>query len=475
MAEGCKRPAAWLPIILLALALPSHSLAQPGSCSVSWSSPVRVSFDSVLSVSPHLAISGDTVHILWFGVDTIGGASHTGVQYARSTDGGVSFSSPATVASSSDAFNPGLLCSSGDFVWITYAGVAEGAFGTVLLRSTDAGTTWSLPRLLRGTSFPRLIASYGNDVCIHFGEQRTTASGILGSSDAGLTWEVRATNAPLLTDMQLTATQIHAVGEYDLGLHHEAGYYSSYDRGRSWAGPQPVSREDAAASTVPQVAVDEEETIYVVWNDTGAVTMRKSDGFNADDELMWGPTVLISETRGAIFPDIAAAGPFISVIWDNDFGGTGGIRLRPSNNSAETFCPVDDPTASGEANEPSVEIAGNILHTSWMESIGGAGEIIYRKGVLTRDLRPKTFALKQNYPNPFNGTTIIPYDLPFPSFVNLSVYNMLGQRVATLVNDFQVSARYEIPFPSGNLATGVYFYRLQTPGLRETMKFVIVR
>jgi hypothetical protein len=457
------------------LLLPTSLLGQPGSCAVTWSAPVRLSFDSVLSISPHVASSGDTIHDIWFGLDTLGGAAYAGVQYVRSTDGGATFSSPLTLAGASEAFNPGLLACSGDMVWVTYAGIADGAFGTVLLRSTDAGLSWAAPRLLRANSYPKLIASYGNDVCLHYGDQLMSSSGILGSSDAGLTWELRTTNAPPLTDMVLTATQMHGVGEYDLGFHKESGYYFSYNRGGSWGGPQPVSREDAIASSVPRVAVDEDETIYVVWNDGGSVVMRKSAGFNADDELVWAPEVPISETRGAIFPDIAASGPFVTVVWDNDFGGTGGIRLRSSNTASESFCPVDTPSVSSQVNEPVVEIAGLNLHLTWMESFGGAGEVVFRNGGLRPDLRPKTFGLKQNYPNPFNGTTIIPYDLPFPARVRLSIYNTLGQLVATLVDDFQVSARYEIPFPSGSLASGVYYYQLWTPALRETKKLVIIR
>jgi len=478
MANEVKRMGAGLSLCLLLLTLCSLSSlhGQPGSCAVTWSSPVRLSFDSVLSLSPHLATSGSTVHAIWFGLDTIGGAAHAGIEYARSTDGGGTFSPAVTLVPASEAFNPGLLSCSGDMVFITYAGIADGGFGTVFLLSTNGGGSWAAPRLLRPSSFPRLIASYGNDLYVHFGEQRTTASGVLGSTDAGVTWEVRATNAPPLTDMQVTATLIHAVGEYDLGLHHEAGYYYSYDGGRSWVGAQAASPEDAVTSMVPQVAVDENETIYVVWNDTGAVSLRRSGGYNEDGDVIWGPVEHVSEAGGAIFPDIAATGPFVSVVWDNDFGGAGGgIRFRPSNDGAESFCPEDSPTLSGAANEPSLEIEGTSIHLTWMESIGGAGEIVYRRGVLTRDLRPKTFGLKQNYPNPFNGTTLIPYDLPFPSFVSLRIYNALGQLIATLVNDFQVSASYEIPFSSGNLASGVYFYQLRTPALRETKKLVIVR
>jgi hypothetical protein len=73
---------------------------------------------------------------------------------------------------------------------------------------------------------------------------------------------------------------------------------------------------------------------------------------------------------------------------------------------------------------------------------------------------PKSFALRQNYPNPFNPTTNISYDLPNASRVTLSIYNVLGQQVATIVNKNQTAGTYTASFNAGNYASGVYFYRL---------------
>ncbi|MGH1364193.1 MAG: cytochrome c peroxidase [Calditrichia bacterium] len=71
-----------------------------------------------------------------------------------------------------------------------------------------------------------------------------------------------------------------------------------------------------------------------------------------------------------------------------------------------------------------------------------------------------TFELAQNYPNPFNPSTTISYRIGQSSRVNLSVYNILGMEITTLVNKFQEAGRYDIPFNAENLPAGVYFYRL---------------
>jgi subtilisin family serine protease len=73
---------------------------------------------------------------------------------------------------------------------------------------------------------------------------------------------------------------------------------------------------------------------------------------------------------------------------------------------------------------------------------------------------PKSFLLRQNYPNPFNPTTTISYDLPRASLITLSIFNVLGQHVATLIDKTQSAGTYTATFNANNLGSGVYFYRL---------------
>jgi hypothetical protein len=85
------------------------------------------------------------------------------------------------------------------------------------------------------------------------------------------------------------------------------------------------------------------------------------------------------------------------------------------------------------------------------------------------------FSLKQNYPNPFNPTTIISYQIPVSSQVSLKVYDVLGNEVATLVNEEKASGNYEVEFDSRNLASGIYMYRIQISGFNETKKMILLR
>lgn len=90
-------------------------------------------------------------------------------------------------------------------------------------------------------------------------------------------------------------------------------------------------------------------------------------------------------------------------------------------------------------------------------------------------LLPKEFALNQNYPNPFNPTTMIAFDLPKASEVRLSVYNVLGQEVKTLVDRAMAAGNHAIEFDADELSSGVYFYRLEAEDFRDTRKMLLVK
>ena len=96
-------------------------------------------------------------------------------------------------------------------------------------------------------------------------------------------------------------------------------------------------------------------------------------------------------------------------------------------------------------------------------------------GVGDNDGLPITFNLSQNYPNPFNPTTTINYSLAEKSHVELSVYNVLGQKIRTLVNEEQAAGKYSEPWDGSTIASGVYFYRLETEKFTSTKKMMLVK
>jgi hypothetical protein len=90
--------------------------------------------------------------------------------------------------------------------------------------------------------------------------------------------------------------------------------------------------------------------------------------------------------------------------------------------------------------------------------------------------KPFTFSLDQNYPNPFNPSTLINFSIPQASNVRLDVFNMLGQRVASLVNGEALNAgSHSVNFNAAALSTGVYIYRLQANGNTLTRKMTLIK
>jgi hypothetical protein len=89
---------------------------------------------------------------------------------------------------------------------------------------------------------------------------------------------------------------------------------------------------------------------------------------------------------------------------------------------------------------------------------------------------PRAYYLYQNYPNPFNPTTKINYELRITNYVDLSIYNLIGQKVATLVSGKQQAGFYQVEWDASGFASGVYYYRLSTDaGFVRTRKLVLLR
>jgi hypothetical protein len=88
---------------------------------------------------------------------------------------------------------------------------------------------------------------------------------------------------------------------------------------------------------------------------------------------------------------------------------------------------------------------------------------------------PIQFSLEQNYPNPFNPVTSIKYAIRSKQFVQLKIFDVIGNEVATLVNDEKPAGNYEIAFDASNLSSGVYFYKIASGNFIETKKMVLLK
>jgi hypothetical protein len=96
-------------------------------------------------------------------------------------------------------------------------------------------------------------------------------------------------------------------------------------------------------------------------------------------------------------------------------------------------------------------------------------------GIKQEIINPKDFLLSQNFPNPFNNSTVIRYSIPKEGLVTLKVYNMLGEKVTTLVNEQKEAGNYQATFNSDQLTSGVYLYKLTSGGFTQTKKMILLK
>jgi hypothetical protein len=96
----------------------------------------------------------------------------------------------------------------------------------------------------------------------------------------------------------------------------------------------------------------------------------------------------------------------------------------------------------------------------------------WKKGIAMSVEAPTKVNLKQNYPNPFNPSTTINYELPAQMKVRVTVFNILGQRMVTLVNETQEAGNQEIRWEASRYASGLYFYRIvaEAPGMNKIIQ-----
>jgi hypothetical protein len=179
--------------------------------------------------------------------------------------------------------------------------------------------------------------------------------------------------------------------------------------------------------------------------------------YSSDDAVTWSQPVRLTNTT-----DIDEAYPSISIY------NKGNVTTNETYELNMTYMkdPGVGPTTFGGSAPASLN---NLVY----RKISFAGPIGIRN--IGSDV-PKTFSLNQNYPNPFNPTTKIRFAVPKTANVTLQVYDITGKVVATLINNVTVTAgNKEIDYNASNLASGIYFYRINAGTFTDTKKMILVK
>jgi hypothetical protein len=135
---------------------------------------------------------------------------------------------------------------------------------------------------------------------------------------------------------------------------------------------------------------------------------------------------------------------------------------------------LEDPANAGYALWPSVGTLRNDMGAY------GGGNADLSTDVTDNENIPKEFALLQNYPNPFNPKTTIEYHLSLKSYVSIHIYNLLGQKIVTLLDEDRDAGIHKINWDgkdshNRNVCSGIYIYRIKAKQFHKSKKMVLVR
>jgi hypothetical protein len=160
--------------------------------------------------------------------------------------------------------------------------------------------------------------------------------------------------------------------------------------------------------------------------------------------------ILATPTLPTSEPKTPALGPIGDAATNDNIGGVGAIAMR-----------------QGASNQPTLRVDGIRVMANWNIATDVADGSL--------DNLPSSFALLQNFPNPFNPATAISYQLSASSFVTLTVFDMLGREMTTLVNEYKPAGSYRASWNAAGFGSGVYFYKIQTGSFTETKKMILMK
>jgi ligand-binding sensor domain-containing protein len=348
--------------------------------------------------------------------------------------------------------------------------------------STDNGADWIDREAGLGYSNVRALAFCGSSLI--------AGNGIpFISTNNGVSWTQSSTGMTSLTGgvnaLTVNGSAIYAGTE-------DSGVYVSNDSGANWHSINTGLSVDYVFSMAALGSKIFAGTDQGVYRTTNAGANWNAVNIGLPHGAVWA----FAEIGPVIFAGFLYDGLFLSTdsgsTWRSSDSGaipyvnalaTSGTNLFAATGTA-VYLSTDYGTTWSNVSAGLPGVSVNVLACNATSIFAGTA----RDGVWKRPLSeletavraskssiPQSFKLEQNYPNPFNPTTTIRYELPKSAFVHLTVFNLLGQAVRTLVNETEQAGYKSVSFNAGNLVSGMYFYRIQAGNFTDVKKMVLVK
>jgi hypothetical protein len=460
---------------------------------IDWSEPVRLTYFEGDDWRPRVSIWRDYIHMIWRHY----GHGVNDIYYMRSSDRGESWSDTINLShrTGSQAVERPSIESNSQHVLAFWHTTDDILYHS---RSSNRGIDWeSLGRYAWNTSNPLLLSLDNNSVLLCFYDLNESGRWIDRTTDWGNSWQ----GAQHLSDMGLggrmpnmtdNANYVHiGYNQRWNTLSTEIHYHHSSDYGQTWITDRLLTENDGCPSQWASTSVHD-SIVHIAWDDmkyggNDIITIRSTD-----NGLTWGDEYRISYSGVGRDSWIVAGDAGTFVVW-NDARHSDSINsevyLRASYDDGETWQPEERVTfALGASSEPFVALEGNGLFLFWIDTRDSLGyyEIYFKKGQINytgvNDDPPNVpsgLSLSVN-PNPFNSSTTINYSIDSKSNsqsskIKLTIYNLTGQEVATLVDRQHAPGTYTVTWEASGHASGIYFARLTTGNKSATEKMVLVK
>ena len=327
-----------------------------------------------------------------------------------------------------------------------------------ILRSTNNGTSWTLLDSGVTNLFITCLALSGSNL---FAGDGQSGNGVFLSTNNGTSWTAVDSG---LTNTWVFSLAVSPTGNGATNIFagtQNGGVFLSTNNGKSW--------------TLPSTLLSD-EIVYALGVEGINLFAATGEGvfLSTDNGTSWAATGLTNANVSSLAISPNGAGG------TNIFAGTiytgvsnGGIFLSTDNGTSWSAVNtgLTNTNISSLAMSETDLYAGTNGSGTWKRPLS---EMITAVKESKSEL-PTTYSLSQNYPNPFNPSTTISFALPSRSFVSLKVFDILGRDVSTIVSGELQAGTYTRQWNAANMASGVYFYRIESGSFTDVKKMILLK